>query len=198
MADFFSWPGFTALRKAMEDRAIIAAHTNPDQVSTSFAGRPLVAQQRAVSGNFFSTLQVRPTARPHILRRGRAPSAPATVVVSHRFWVNSLGGADDVVGRTMTINNTVHVIAGVLMSDFYGLLPGDATDIYVPLHHTAWFTVEGKIRLGDNRFWGVQLIARCRPGVNLAQLQSIMNAAFRASLGRSAAGYGSSTDDQAR
>ena len=182
VADFFSWPGFTALRKAVEDRAIIAAHTNPDQVSTSFAGRPLVAQQRAVSGNFFSTLQVRPRLGRTFSDEDDAPSAPATVVVSHRFWVNSLGGADDVVGRTMTINNTVHVIAGVLMSDFYGLLPGDATDIYVPLHHTAWFQPsQGKIRLGDNRFWGVQLIARCRPGVNLAQLRSIMDAAFRAS-----------------
>jgi len=40
VADFFSWPGFTALRKAVEDWAMIAAHTYPDEVSTSFAGRP--------------------------------------------------------------------------------------------------------------------------------------------------------------
>jgi hypothetical protein len=60
IADFFSYPSFEAMHKGVAGRASLAAFTGSDMVSVSFAGHPMVAQQRPVSGNFFSTLQVRP------------------------------------------------------------------------------------------------------------------------------------------
>ncbi len=109
-----------------------------------------------------------------------AYAAQATVALSHRFWVRALGSAPDVVGQTITINNAPRVIVGVLETDFYGLFPGDATDIYTPLHHTAWLrqAERAKDRLSDDRFWGVSLIARRSPGVTEAGLLPVMDTVF--------------------
>jgi len=71
------------------------------------------------------------------------------------------------------------VIVGVLDAGFYGLVPGDATDLYTPLLHGArQETPEGKTALSNNRFWGVQLIARRAPGVSHAQLLPVMATIF--------------------
>lgn len=182
VGDFFSYPSFLVMRKAVAEQASLAAYAHPEEVSTSFDGHAAVAQQRAVSGPFFSTMKIQAQIGRLLTEADDHPAAPAMVVLSHRLWVNSLGASADVVGRTMTINNAAYVVAGVLTPDFYGLFPGDSADLYVPLHHTSWQRPsEGKSRLADNRFWGVQMIARRRADVGVAQLQSSMDAAFRSS-----------------
>jgi hypothetical protein len=182
VADFFSYPAFQALRKGITGRATLAAFTDPGTVSVSFAGRPTVAQQRPVSGNFFSTLQVR-------AQLGRlfsdSDAAPATVVLSHCFWMSALGSDPGIIGKTMSVNNEPQVIVGVVEARFYGLVPGDGSEIYTPLRHGAWQHIpEGKSALNSNRFWGVQLIARRAPGVSNAQLQPALATLFRTSWSR--------------
>jgi len=68
-------------------------------VSISFAGRPRVGQERPVSGNFFSTLQVHARLGRLFSDNDDNESAPATVVLSHRFWVNALGSDPGVSAR---------------------------------------------------------------------------------------------------
>ena len=184
VADFFSYPSYEALRKGTSGRASLAAFTDPETVSISFAGRPTVAQQRPVSGNFFSTLQARAQLGRLFSDRDDSDAAPGTVVLSHRFWVRALGSDPDVVGKTIRANNKPQVILGVLQRDFYGLVPGDGTEIYAPLHHGAWQEREGKAFLKNNRFWGVSLIARSAPGVTNAQLQPAMATLFQATWSR--------------
>ena len=116
-----------------------------------------MAQQRPVSGNFFSSLQVHAQLGRLFSDIDDSDAAPATVVLSHRFWVNGLGSDPSVIGKTMSVNNKPQVIVAVLEPSFYGLVPGDGTEIYTPLHHGGWqATPEGKIFLTNNRFWGVQ------------------------------------------
>jgi hypothetical protein len=132
-----------------------------------------------VSGNFFSTLQVHARLGRLFSDNDDSDSAPATVVLSHRFWVNVLGSDPGVIGKTMSVNNKPQVIVGVVEASFYGLVPGDATDLYTPLLHGPWQeTPEGKTALSNNRFWGVQLIARRAPGVGHAQLLPVMATIF--------------------
>jgi predicted permease len=182
VADFFSYPTFRALRQGVSGQAMLAAFTDPGRVSISFAGRPTVAEQRPVSGNFFSTLQVQAQLGRLFSDNDDSPAAPATVVLSHRFWVNALGSDSGVIGKTLSVNNKPQVIVGVLEPGFYGLVPGDATEIYTPLHHKdGQETPEGKSLLNDNRFWGVQLISRRAPGVSAAQLRPLMATLFRTS-----------------
>src|SRR5690606_41057289 len=58
------------------------------------------------------------------------PGAPQTVVVSWAYWQTRLDGADDVVGRTLTLNGVPHEIIGVLPPGFR-VLDNDPA-IYVP------------------------------------------------------------------
>ncbi|HEX4808266.1 MAG TPA: ABC transporter permease [Bryobacteraceae bacterium] len=185
VADFFSYPSFQTLRKGLSGRASLAAFTDPGMVSVSFSGRSTVAQQRPVSGNLFSTLQVRPQVGRLLSDADDSDSAPATAVVSHQFWVSALGSNPAVIGKTITVNSKPEVIVGVLAPSFYGLVPGDTAEIYTPLHHGAWQVLpEGRSALNNNRFWGFQLIARRAVGASDAQLLPVISTLFRASWSR--------------
>jgi predicted permease len=183
VADFFSYQGFAQMRRSLSALASVAAFTYPDQVSVSFAGRPTVARERAVSGNFFSTLEARPQFGRLLLDSDDTYAAPAAAVVSHGFWVRALGADPAVAGRTITINNQTYLIAGVLEPSFYGLATGDAAEIYTPMHHASFLRnryLEARSPLENNRFWGVQLLARRAAGVAESRLEPAMDAVFRA------------------
>ena len=181
VGDFFSYYSFRALRQNVSNRAMLAAFTGfTNPVSISYAGRPTVAQERGVSGNFFSTLKVKPELGRFFSDADDTYDAPAALVVSHRFWLHALGADPAVIGRGIRINNRPYVITGVLQRDFYGLVPGDATEIYMPLHHTAFMldAREGKRPLDNDRFWCVSILARLAPGVSAAQLRPALEAVF--------------------
>jgi predicted permease len=181
VADFFSYSSYESLRKNAGPRAQIAAYTHGGQVSITFAGRPLVAEERGVTGNFLSVLRVLPSQGRLFSDADDAAAAAPVVVLSHRFWANTLASPADIIGRTITINNRQSTVAGVLQPAFYGLFPGDSADIYTPMHHSARASefTNGPNLFLDDRFWGFQLIARRAPGVRNAQLEPVLDAAFR-------------------
>jgi predicted permease len=183
VADFFSYPAFAQMRKSVSALASVAAFTYPDQVSVSFAGRPTVARERAVSGNFFSSLEVRPQFGRLLSDHDDTYAAPAVAVVSHRFWTRALSSDPNAAGRSIAINNETYLIAGVLEPAFYGLAPGDAAEIYTPLHHASFLHArsgEMQNALENNRYWGMQLVARRATGITESRLEPAMDAAFRA------------------
>lgn len=175
VADFFSYPAFQIMRQKVSTHASLAAFSFPDTVSVSFAGRPSVGKQRPVSGNFLSLLQVRPLMGRLLLDSDDSASA---VVLSHRFWRNSLGASPSVIGRSITIDNQSRTIVGVLDSSFYGLVPGDSTDIYTPLPQGFPRNQDGKNQLENNRNWSVSLIARRAPDFSESQLRAALDTAF--------------------
>jgi predicted permease len=176
IADFFSQRSYQAMREAVAGRARLAAYEFPDQVSVSYRGRAAVAQQRPVSGNFLPTLEVKPEFGRISSDADDTYGAAPVVVVSHRFWVRTLGSDPAAVGATLSINHHPYTIAGVLSPEFYGLLPGDSTEIYCPIHQVQ--RSRGFPKMEDDRFWGTQLIARRSPGISVAQLQAVMQAVF--------------------
>ena len=187
VADFFSYPAFVQIRERVRPAAQVAAFTYHHQVSVSFAGQPMVAMERAVSGNFMSTLDVRPQFGRLLADSDDTYAAPAAVVVAYRFWRRALGSDPTAVGRSITIDNAGYVIAGVLKPSFYGLAPADAAEIYTPLHHCQFVRTrldpKGNM-LENNRYWGVQILARRAPGTDNARLQAAMDVAFRSTWDR--------------
>jgi len=166
----------------MSEQIIAILGIDLGENSVSFAGHAMVAHERPVTGNFFSTLQVHAQLGRLFSDSDDTDAAPATAVLSNRFWVNALGADPSVIGKTIRVDNKPQVIVGVLERSFYGLDPADATEIYTPLHHGGWReTPEGKAALNNNRFWGTQLIARRAAEVSNAQLLPIMATLFRAS-----------------
>jgi putative ABC transport system permease protein len=92
-------------------------------------------------------------------------------VVSHGFWQSRLGGASDVVGQRVLLDDEVRTIIGVLPPGFEVPYLGDV-QLWIPI----W--PERK----DNHEWrGFSSFARLAPGATLEQAQSEMEA-IRASI----------------
>jgi len=131
-----------------------------------------------VSGGFFDVLGV-----PAILgrtltvaddRRGGGADGPVAVI-SHRFWQERLGGAPDVVGRTLVLDRLSVTIVGVTPPGFFGALVGDTFDVAVP------FGLEPLLRgreslLDDRGSWWLTVMVRLKPDQDLAQASAAWQA----------------------
>jgi predicted permease len=90
------------------------------------------------------------------------PRVAQTVVLSHGYWQRRFAGRPDIVGQSVTIENTPHLVIGVVSSDFPlsgSLFAGAPIDMYLPL------TIDGNEDIGG--FMAV--IGRLRPGVTTEQ-----------------------------
>src|SRR5689334_24522428 len=80
----------------------------------------------AVSMTYFDLLGVNPIlGRSFTDDEDRAGGSTAVVLIGERFWRTRLSARTDVLGQTLTIGATPHVIIGVLPESFSGL-SGDA------------------------------------------------------------------------
>jgi putative ABC transport system permease protein len=128
--------------------------------SLTGSGEPVRVLGYGVSHDFFRLLGV-PLARGRGFTAGEdVPDGERVVVISHGFWQRQFGGAGDVVGRSIVLNDNPWTIVGVLPDGFRSPL-GDAS-LFRPL------------RLDRNAPCGrgcytLRVIGRLKPGVTLAQ-----------------------------
>ena len=91
-----------------------------------------------VSGRFFDVLGV-PAFRGRMLTpaddSAALPNGPVAVI-SHRFWRQHFGGADDVVGRQLTVliqrQRFPFTVVGVMPPGFSGVDVGRMADVVLP------------------------------------------------------------------
>ncbi len=125
-----------------------------------------------VTADFFRTLAVQPllgrTFRPDDDLLGGAP----VVILGGGFWQRRFGSAQDVVGKSMTLNGTSYTVIGVIPSsfDFYG----NALDVYVPIGQ--WKDPSFR----DRRISvSTRVIARMKAGVSVEQARADMDSMAR-------------------
>jgi predicted permease len=183
VADFFSMAALRAMQEKAKGKAEIAAHWWPSTVSVTLPGATVVTTLRPVTGNFFETLRLE-AARGRVLSASDdQENATPVAVLAHSFWQRHFGGREDVIGTKVRINNVVYEVSGVLPSSFYGITPGDDTEIYVPIVQSPrWLGPDRWYRdhSADPMAWMNQLIARRLPGTGVGELQSLLDAAFAA------------------
>jgi predicted permease len=86
-----------------------------------------------VSANYFETLGVPLVkGRSFTSEEARGISEPA-VVIGHQLWQNAFLGADDIIGRPVTLNRRLATVVGVADPAFRGAVLGVQTDLWVPL-----------------------------------------------------------------
>jgi hypothetical protein len=93
------------------------------------------------------------------------------VVLSHRLWMRRFGGEPGIVGQAIRVNGTMMTVIGVAPSNFFGVVVGAPTDLYVPLQMKAQVTPTWD-RLEDRTMHFLHIMARLKPGVTAAQAQS--------------------------
>ncbi len=134
---------------------------------------------QTVSGNYFSLLQVTP-----ILGRGFSPEEDSTpnaypvTVLSHRFW-KKIGGDEDIIGKTVTLNGRKFTVIGVASANFCGVDVGVAPDLWVPMAMRAWVTPGTQDWYENRRALMLNLIARLKPNVTLSEAEAQMKTVAR-------------------
>ncbi|HYL77964.1 MAG TPA: ABC transporter permease [Bryobacteraceae bacterium] len=154
------------------------------QVNLTAGGDPRPVAAEIVSGSYFSVLGVGP-ALGRIIEPAddAAPGAGPVVVLSFDFWQAQFGGAADIVGRKVLIGNHPMTVVGVAAAGFHGVDVGAVPAFWMPtsMYAGANFDNGDEDLLNGHTRW-LQILARLRPDVTLAQAQTGLQPWFKAWL----------------
>jgi putative ABC transport system permease protein len=140
------------------------------QFALSGSGTARAIEAGAVGVGFFEIVRARPALGRTFRPEEDTPAGKYVVILSDRFWKTELGGARDVIGRTLTLNDETYTIVGVMpASASIASWAAMACDVWVPIA----LTDEQRSVRGNHNQQGV---ARLKPNVDLARAQSEMDA----------------------
>ena len=95
-------------------------------INFSTGGEPRLTAAELVSGTYFSVLGVSPAlGRLLMIDDDQAPGSSPVVVLSYDFWQNQFGGAQDIVGRKVLVNQYPMTVVGVAAPTFHGIDVGE-------------------------------------------------------------------------
>ena len=148
-------------------------------VNFAAAGDPKPLPAEIVSGSYFPVLGVGP-ALGRVIEESDdgAPGDGPVVVLSYSFWQAQFGGAPDVTGRKVLINNHPMTVVGVAAAGFRGVDVGAAPALWIPASMYAEALPGVEDLLHSPTRW-MQILARLRPGVSPAQAQAGLLPWFR-------------------
>jgi predicted permease len=180
----FSEPMFRSLERRHDAFAQLFASSHAQlQVRGADGNQEITGQY--VSADFFSALETAPllgrTLTPEDDRKGGNPAGFA-VVISEPFWQSWFGRAPDVVGRKLTLNNTLFTVVGVMPKRFIGTDPMQRPALYVPLATER--VLNGERNMTDFGFhaWWLEVMGRLQPGVTTEQASASLGASTHAVL----------------
>ncbi len=114
--------------------SVLAMAGNDSQLNLGYQGQPGRADGELVSGTFFSTLAVEPILGRAITEDDDRFGASPVAVISYGYWERRFGRDAGAVGRRITVNSVPFTIVGVSPPEFYGVQPGRAVEVWLPLH----------------------------------------------------------------
>ena len=143
------------------------ASSQPGDATLSGDGEPEQVPARKVTWTFWSVLGVQPMLG-RVFTEDEDNNSVRVVVISHGLWQRRFGGAPDIIGRTMSLNDDTYEVIGVLPRHFY-FMPSREIDLWVPASFPPW--------MRRNFSWhDAQIVARLKPGVTLEQARQSMAA----------------------
>ena len=148
-----------------------------EQMSLSADGRPRTVFGMTTSASFFSVLGVNPLrGRTFVPAEDSGANAHPVAVLSYDGWQQLFGGDTSVVGRTVIIDGSNYTIIGITPQAFRGPQPIAVPDFFVPLTQINQLQPGGYDHLNARGNNSLNVRARLRPGVTIAQARDRMNA----------------------
>ena len=149
-------------------------------LSTGADPKPTAAE--IVSRSYFSTLGIGPAlGRVFSDEDDDTPNANPAVVLNSDFWQSQFAGAADVIGRKILVNQHPMTVIGVAARGFRGVDVGEVPAIWIPAAMSSQ-AIPGFNALLDRRTRWMQILARLRPQVTLAQARAGLQPWFKAML----------------
>jgi predicted permease len=178
----FPFPAFEILRANHDVCSSIFGFQNGARLNLIVQGQAEIADAQLVSGAYYAGLGIAPAAGRMIGDDDDRPGATPVAVISFGYWQRRFASSPAVVGQSILINNVPFTIVGVSAPEFYGVNPGAAPIIFIPIHDAPLFQtfLAGKpdTRFIEKNFYWVEMMGRLRPGVSLAQAQAALAAPF--------------------
>jgi len=109
-----SFLNFRDFRKGFTPSGILTAHSNPMAITMSDEREPRRIFVEVVTANYFDTLGLRPfMGRFFLASEDITPGIAAVAVLGYSAWQSRFGGAADIVGKTVKLNNMPFTIIGI-------------------------------------------------------------------------------------
>ncbi len=167
-----SYPNFLDWVHDNSSFSSLAAFRSDDFELTG-RGEPERVKVEMVSADFFPTLGVAPVmGRQFTAQEDHVGGAPV-VLLGGGFWQRKFGGARNVLGKTLTLDDTVYSIVGVMPADFEYASGNfhSHVDVFVPIGQWNDSTFRDR-RVG----MGMDAVGRLKPGITQAQAQANLDA----------------------
>jgi macrolide transport system ATP-binding/permease protein len=177
-AAIFPYPAFERLSE--ESGPVFSSlftHKSAGSVNVSVRGEAELAQGEYVSGDFFRGLAVTPSAGRTIATDDDRASAAPVAVLSLGYSQRRFGDAATSVGQPILINNVMFTVVGVTPSEFFGVDPAAAPQIYIPMR-VGQLIQPDPMKFVDQNYYWVEMMGRLKPGVDMAQAQAALAGPF--------------------
>ena len=171
-----SYPAVEDLRARSDVFTELTAYSSIMPVSlTTDAGSQRLFTELAAA-NYFKTFGLTPAlGRFFTADEDRGPGAHPVIVIGHSLWQRQFGGAADVLGRTMRLNQTVFTIVGVAPRGFKGINALFGPDLWAPIMMSQQlFPAPLRNALTDRSQAVFRAAGRLKPGFTLPRADAEM------------------------
>ena len=164
---FFSTPAEWTEWRRLNTVFTDLACSQPGNAILSGDGEPEEVRARKVTWNLWSVLGVQP-ALGRVFTEDEDDKGVRVVVMSHGLWQRRFGGASDIVGRKISVNDEAYEVIGVMPQSFY-FMPSRDIDMWMPASFPPGLR-------GNFTWHDAQIVARLKPGVTLEHARQSMAA----------------------
>src|SRR5690348_2687067 len=171
--NFYDW------REQTHSFAKMAAlDTYPDFILNG-DGEPQRLTGAAVSADFFSLLGIHMALGRDFLPKEDRPGQNQVVILSYPAWQRYFGGAADIVGKQIRLNNAGYVVAGVLPANFF--LVNKASDYRGRNRFDLWtpLPLPSPPEPWQRGTHPLLVFARLQPGIGIGQAQADLDRVAR-------------------
>jgi predicted permease len=164
--NFLLWQGHCP---AISSMALIEAVT----FNMTGHGTPQQVNAARVSADFFSLMGIHPQLGRTFLPQEDQLGQDHEVILSDQFWREVFGSDPEIIGRSVTLDNTAYTVVGIAPESFrFPQIPDlgeNAPDLFKPVGFQKWDLWPG---LGGHNF---QVIARLKPSASPSQALAQLN-----------------------
>lgn len=130
---YFSCPDLNQMASGFRSPTL-AGFTNVVQYHIGNAdGTTGSVYAQMVTGDFFAVLGVDTLLGRPLLQRDNSEQAAPVAVISYGLWASRFGKEAGIIGRRIRVQRSQVTIIGVMPEAFRGVVPGQRTDLWMPL-----------------------------------------------------------------
>ncbi len=184
--DTWSYPDYLDVRDAASGMVITGWSRGEGLYQPAQQGAAISLATLYVSSNYFSTIGVTLPLGPGFSKVDDTSRAEPEAIIGHRVWQLRFGGDPNIIGRTITVNQTAYVVVGVTPESFLGHVSGlneSYYQLWLPLSRHPRLLAAESAHFTRDAAW-VRMVARLSEGTTVAQADSIVQSVMAALAGR--------------